>query len=314
MLAELHGRDFDARLVGISRKVGFSHSDILPFGIFCTSLVNRGAMTTTTTRNVELLYAELALAAARKGAEAIGAQARIQETSIKGSRYDLVTSADKSAERAIVDHIVGHHPQDAIMAEETGARSGSSGLRWAIDPIDGTTNFVHGRRDFAVSVGVESDRDGIFAGAIVRPAYNDWAAAEKGRIYSSSVQLQVSSVPINRALVAVGLCHDADARAYTIRTIIPALVSHIQDWRWVGSAACDLFCVAEGSLDGYVGIDLEIWDTAAGQALVEAAGGFTTTVTAAGIPILLAGSADVVEGLHRAITSIEHPAQHELRR
>ncbi|MFI0817712.1 inositol monophosphatase family protein [Streptomyces sp. NPDC021115] len=255
---------------------------------------------------VDLTYAALALEAAKEGARAIDEHAAgfLQTIASKGARYDLVTRADKEAERAIIDHLSDRSPSDGILAEETGAREGTSGLRWVIDPIDGTTNFVHGRRDFAVSVGLES-RDGIFAGAVVRPAHGDWAAAEGGRIYASAeYPMSVSSVKVDEALVAVGLCHDATARAFTLRQIVPVLVSHVQDWRWVGSAACDLFSVADGSLDGYVGINLSIWDIAAGIALVRAAGGQCETVRAGQVDAFLAGSPEVVSGLKRALAGL----------
>ncbi|MEU4893136.1 inositol monophosphatase family protein [Streptomyces sp. NPDC044780] len=255
---------------------------------------------------MDLPYAALALEAAEEGAKAIDEHTAefLQSVTSKGARYDLVTRADKEAERAIIHHLSTRSPSDGILAEETGSREGTSGLRWVIDPIDGTTNFVHGRRDFAVSVGLES-RDGIFAGAVVRPAHGDWAAAEGDRVFSSAGhRMSVSSVRVNEALVAVGLCHDATARAFTLRQIVPALVAQVQDWRWVGSAACDLFSVADGSLDGYVGINLSIWDIAAGIALVKAAGGQCETVRAGQIDAFLAGSPEVVAGLKHALINL----------
>jgi myo-inositol-1(or 4)-monophosphatase len=260
----------------------------------------------STRERLELPYAALALEAAREGARAIDEHAAefLRSVASKGARYDLVTRADKEAERAIIDHLADRSPGDGILAEESGTREGTSGLRWVIDPIDGTTNFVHGRRDFAVSVGLES-QSGIFAGAVVRPAHGDWAAAEGDRIYSSTGRpMAVSSVKVNEALVAVGLCHDATARAFTLQRIVPILVSHVQDWRWVGSAACDLFSVADGSLDGYVGINLSIWDIAAGIALVRAAGGHCETVRAGQIDAFLAGSPEVVAGLKHALANL----------
>ncbi|MCF3144284.1 inositol monophosphatase family protein [Streptomyces platensis] len=255
---------------------------------------------------VDLPYAALALEAAKEGARAIDEHAEefLQSVASKGARYDLVTRADREAERAIISHLSDRSPSDGILAEETGTREGTSGLRWVIDPIDGTTNFVHGRRDFAVSVGLES-RDGIFAGAVVRPAHGDWAAAQGDVIYSSLERpMAVSSVKVNEALVAVGLCHDATARVFTLQQIVPALVSHVQDWRWVGSAACDLFSIADGSLDGYVGINLSIWDIAAGIALVKAAGGHCETIRAGEVDAFLAGSPEVVTGLKHALAAL----------
>ncbi len=263
-------------------------------------------LVTSARGSVDLPYAALALEAAEEGAKAIDEHAAefLPSVTSKGARYDLVTRADKEAERAIIRHLSNRSPSDGILAEETGSREGTSGLRWVIDPIDGTTNFVHGRRDFAVSVGLES-RDGIFAGAVVRPAHGDWAAAEGDRVFSSAGhQMSVSSVRVNEALVAVGLCHDATARAFTLRQIVPALVAQVQDWRWVGSAACDLFSVADGSLDGYVGINLSIWDIAAGIALVKAAGGQCETVRAGQIDAFLAGSPEVVAGLKHALINL----------
>ena len=115
----------------------------------------------------------------RAGAAAIaGVVARGEvRPEVKTGAHDLVTAADRASEAAIIEVIRAERPDDAILGEESGAHSGSSGSRWLVDPLDGTANFVYGRPDFAVSVGVESAGT-IVAGAIIRPSDGRWVLAD----------------------------------------------------------------------------------------------------------------------------------------
>ncbi len=123
--------------------------------------------------------AGLALRAARAGAAAIaGVVARGEvRPDVKTGAHDLVTTADRASEAAIIEVIRAERLDDAILGEESGAHPGSSGTRWLVDPLDGTANFVYGRSDFAVSVGVES-AGAIVAGAIIRPSDGRWVLAD----------------------------------------------------------------------------------------------------------------------------------------
>jgi myo-inositol-1(or 4)-monophosphatase len=239
----------------------------------------------------------VALRAARAGAAAIAAvvAAGGVRTDFKSGGHDLVTTADKAAEAAIIQVIRGARPGDAILGEESGAHSGTSGSRWLVDPLDGTANFVYGRPDHAVSVGLETGGV-ISAGAIIRVSDGRWAAAAgTARVGSRDTAAGVSrptlnqDVPAAAALVAFGLPYDLAARQRVLR-IVGALIPNIRGVRIAGSAACDFLALAHGECDAFVGCGLAEWDTAAGQAIVNASGGTVTVIPGAGFDILIAAA------------------------
>ena len=212
------------------------------------------------------------------------------EVDTKRDANDLVTAADKAAEAAILAVLAEHRPDDAVLGEETGAHEGTSGWRWLVDPIDGTVNFVHGRRDWAVSVGVEHDGEAV-AGAVLRPAHGDWVAGEGDRSYGSAGPPSVSGVAdLARALLSVGFPHPRERRALAFK-LVEELTPRIRDFRRVGSAACDLVTVATGELDAYLGIGVNPWDVAGGHAVVVAAGGRCGHITTgSGLKVFLAAN------------------------
>jgi myo-inositol-1(or 4)-monophosphatase len=246
---------------------------------------------------------ELALRLARTGATAIDeVLAGGLRIGSKSSRNDLVTNADRAAEKAIVAALRDARPDDAILGEELGEHPGTSGLRWLVDPVDGTTNFVHGRRDFAVSVGVERAGEPV-AGAILRPAYGDWVLADGGRADGSAGTPQLApTATLTEALVSVGFPHRPELRA-RVYSLLGWLGPQVRDFRRIGSACCDLFSVATGTLDAYVGVEQAPWDVAAGNAIVRAVGGRCTTVWTAGdLRVFLAGVPAVVEPLAQLLS------------
>ena len=250
----------------------------------------------------------LALRAARAGAAAIAAVVARGEVrpDVKTGAHDLVTAADRASEAAIIEVIRAERPDDAILGEESGAHPGNSGTRWLVDPLDGTANFVYGRADFAVSVGVESG-GAIVAGAIIRPSDGRWVLAD---VVASEIAIgaelsppqttklagrqHVSSAPNDEgraadALVSFGLPYAMSARQAAL-AIIRAAVPHVRGVRIVGSAACDFMAWAHGECDAFVGCGLAEWDTAAGQAIVLAAGGAVRSVGTPDFDILIAAS------------------------
>lgn len=242
---------------------------------------------------------DLALHAARAGArtiaEVLGGGAL--QVGSKSSRNDLVTNADRAAERSIVDAIRARRPDDAILGEESGEHPGGSGVRWLIDPVDGTTNFVHRRWDYAVSVGAARDGE-IVAGAILRPAYGDWVQAEGPAASGSGGAPAVTGTGALRdALVSVGFPHRQQIRPRVLG-LLGGLIPRVRDFRRIGSACCDLLSVATGSLDAFVGVAQQPWDVAAGHAVVGAAGGSCGWVTTAGgLEVFVAGTPAVAAAL-----------------
>ena len=230
----------------------------------------------------------------------------------KSGTHDLVTAADRAAETAIFTTIASARPDDAFLGEETGAHHGTSGTRWLVDPLDGTANFVHGRSDYAVSVAAEVDGR-IKAGAIIRPTDGLWAMADgdalwHGRGNISEHLAAVDGPPpagagtsalaedVAESLVSFGLPYPKTERQQAL-SIIQGLVPAVRGIRVLGSAACDLLAVALGQTDAFIGCGLAEWDTAAGQALVIAAGGTVSRLATPHFEILIAGSRPLVNEL-----------------
>jgi myo-inositol-1(or 4)-monophosphatase len=260
-----------------------------------TPVNDRSPIIPTTDRDL----CDLALVAAQAGSHAILRELRNGEVKVetKSHSADFVTTADKAAEAAILRIVRAARPRDAVLAEESGVHAGDSGVRWLVDPLDGTMNFVHRRRDYAVSVGVE--RDGrMVAGAIVRPADGEWAAAGGDEASSRDRVPRVSdTVDLSEALIGVGLPGPLDQRI-RVHEFVGELILHARDYRRSGSSACELLSVALGAQEGYLGFGVNLWDVAAGIALVEAAGGSCQWVTSeSGLETLVAGTPQVTQAL-----------------
>lgn len=242
---------------------------------------------------------DLALAAAQVGAAAIARQQRQGDLQIETKAHDadFVTAADKAAERAILSMIGTVRPNDAVLAEESGIHAGDSGVRWVIDPLDGTMNFVHGRHDYAVSIGVERG-DRIVAGAIVRPYDGDWAMAGGGVAGSRDGRPAMSSTSeLGSALIGVGMPNGLDNQL-RVHGLLAELSRQARDFRRTGSSACEMLALALGQQDGYLGFGVNLWDVAGGIALVEAAGGACEWLTtASGIGVLVAGTTGLIDPL-----------------
>ncbi|HEY6738915.1 MAG TPA: inositol monophosphatase family protein [Actinopolymorphaceae bacterium] len=251
-------------------------------------------------------FRDLALVAARLGAEAIEREVRRGEMSIdtKSHEADFVTSADKAAEAAVLAAIASARDNDAVLAEESGIHTGDSGVRWLIDPLDGTMNFVHGRPDYVVSVGVEQHGRYI-AGAIVRPFSGDWAAGGGGEALSRSGRAWVSSRhDLSEGLIGIGLPSPMEQR-FVVHDLIAQLMPLCRDYRRSGSTASDLLSVALGQQEGYLGFGVQEWDYAGGAAVVEAAGGtWEWITTASGIGVIVAGPPPVTSRLVELVKEI----------
>ena len=218
-----------------------------------------------------------ARAAARAGAEVALAwwrrrnQLLIEE---KAASDDLVSRADQEAEAAIREVLARLRPADAVCGEELDDVQGSSGLRWYVDPIDGTTNYLYGRADWAVSVAAVRIDDGQpLAAAVAEPAIGLISEAHLGggtRMAGRAVFCNPAT-DLSRALIEVNLGHDSqrDRAADLFETLGPCT----RDVRRGGSAACALTQVASGRADAYWGPGLSPWDVAAGRLLVTEAGG-----------------------------------------
>ncbi len=187
---------------------------------------------------------------------------------------DLVSQADRDAERAIRAVLGRHRPDDAVLGEEDGASTGTTNIQWVVDPIDGTTNYLYDRPDWAVSVAaLSADDPHILVGVVAEPAHNRLTEAQLGGgTWTEGRQLRCLPVPeLHRALVEVNLGRPSQ-RALAGR-LMDALLPRVRDVRRGGSAACALAQVAAGRADAYWGPGLQSWDGAAGLLLVSEAGG-----------------------------------------
>jgi myo-inositol-1(or 4)-monophosphatase len=184
----------------------------------------------------------------------------------------MVTEFDRASESLIVGALRTERPDDAIVGEEGTADEGVSGIRWLIDPIDGTTNFLYGLPGFAVSIAAV-DGDGGLAGAVYVPATHELFSAGRGAGATLNGDPIVCSTTddLSTALVATGFSYHPDRREAQMARLTE-MIGRIRDIRRFGAAAGDLCYVAAGRLDAYFEEHLGPWDLAAGELIAREAG------------------------------------------
>jgi myo-inositol-1(or 4)-monophosphatase len=221
---------------------------------------------------------ELARAIARE-AGAIARARFLEPRTIhtKTSEIDLVTDVDHALDRLIRERVRAARPHDALLTEESQAESGSSGVRWIVDPLDGTTNYAHAFPHFAISIGVEVEGERI-AGVVYDPMRDELFEAERGRgARLNGAPIRSSEIAeLRRALLATGFAYDVHSRRTPNLVHFEHFIGTAQAIRRAGSAALDFAYVACGRFDGYWELHLAPWDVAAGILLVEEAGGRVT--------------------------------------
>jgi myo-inositol-1(or 4)-monophosphatase len=258
------------------------------------------------------------LALAVDAAEAAGRllttrDGRVQVAATKSSPTDVVTEMDRKAEELIRSRILAVRPGDAILGEE-GGQTGDAPVRWVIDPIDGTVNYLYGLHDWAVSIAAEV-AGVIVAGAVNVPRRGEmfgatlgggaWLESDADR-ESGRVGLRCGTgVPLAQALVATGFGYQA-ARRKVQGEIVASLLPRIRDIRRGGVAAVDLCSVAAGRVDGFYERGLNYWDYAAGGLIAAEAGAAvgglhgapaSTSMTIAAGPELFGALAEALESL-----------------
>lgn len=227
-------------------------------------------------------------------------QRGIRQAATKSSPTDPVTEADRAAEQLVVQHLRRRRPGDAVLAEEGTEVPGTSGLRWVIDPLDGTVNYLYQRSGWAVSVAVE-DGAGTLAGVVVDPVLGEtFQAVRGGGAYCGRERLRVNDpVPAARALVGTGFSYLPDSRRRQ-GNLVATLLPHVRDIRRSGTCAGDLCALAAGRLDAFVEDELSHWDWAAGALIASEAGAVVTPLRtgllAAG-PVAHAELAELIAGL-----------------
>ncbi|OBC02598.1 hypothetical protein A5782_17860 [Mycobacterium sp. 852002-40037_SCH5390672] len=192
----------------------------------------------------------------------------------KNGPRDLVSRADRDTEDAIIAELLRARPGDGVLAEERGAVAGTSGVEWAVDPIDGTTNYLYKRPDWAVSVAaIQGDDRRLLAAAVCEPVLGTMTTAYRGGgTWAGGRRITVADRDsLDRALIELNLGR-AEQRAMA-GSMVDALVPHVRDVRRGGSAASALAQLVTGRADGVWAPGLRVWDGAAGALLVQEAGG-----------------------------------------
>ncbi|MDQ0793470.1 inositol monophosphatase family protein [Streptomyces sp. B1I3] len=220
---------------------------------------------------------ELALEAARRAGALLrdGRPADLQVAATKSSPIDVVTEMDIRAEKLITGFLAESRPTDGFLGEEGAGAEGSSGIRWVIDPLDGTVNYLYGLPTWAVSIAAERDGERV-VGVVEAPMRREtFHAVLGGGAYGNGETLRCRPAPpLDQALVSTGFNYVTDVRTHQA-AVAQRLIPQLRDIRRGGSAAIDLCDVAAGRLDGYYERGLHPWDLAAGDLIAREAGALT---------------------------------------
>ena len=208
------------------------------------------------------------------------------QVSLKGPA-NFVSLADKRAEEVLYKELAKARPGYGFIGEEGGNREGADKSHtWIVDPLDGTTNFLHGIPQFAISIGLQ--REGvIIAGVIYNPANDELYIAEKGKgAFLNDQRLRVAGRrQLNESVIACGLPHIGRGDHELSRLEMTAIQNKVAGLRRFGAASLDMAFVAAGRLDGYWERNLQPWDMAAGQILIREAGGTVSCVDGSSDPL-----------------------------
>jgi myo-inositol-1(or 4)-monophosphatase len=222
------------------------------------------------------LAVDVALEAGRLVAD--GRASAADHVDVKSSPVDVVTAVDTASEELVVARLLAARPDDGVLGEEGASRQGTSGVRWVIDPIDGTVNFLYGLPPYAVSIAAEIDGV-IRAGVVLNVATGElFTAVSGGGAYlvgpDRAVPVRLTGsrpVSLEQTLVATGFGYQVEQRR-TQGAVVAALLPRVRDIRRHGSSALDLCSVAAGRVDAYYELNLKPWDHAAGALVAAEAG------------------------------------------
>lgn len=220
------------------------------------------------------------------------------------AQNDYVTEMDVLSETLIREYLLGRYPEDAFYGEESG-QAGDERGRFIVDPIDGTTNFIHGISPYSVSIAYELDGV-VELGCVYCPITGELFTAQRGHgAYLDGQRLHVSDEPLNMAIVGTSFAHrDTECNARMLR-LFPKLCPKVNDLRRLGSAAYDLCMAAAGRYGAFMELKLNLYDFAAGMLMVQEAGGEVTAWDDGDDFLqsgnILAGSPQIVSALKKII-------------
>ena len=259
------------------------------------------------TAPAELL--SLAVTVARDGAATARRMraAAITDVETKSTDTDVVTAADKAVERQVVEALHAARPGDGVLGEEYGDTSGNGAVRWILDPIDGTVNYLYGLPNYAVSLAAEVGGV-VVAGVVINAATGDeWTATLGGGAWRGDRRLTGSvRTSLAQTLVGTGFGYDAERRQHQ-GAVLARLITRVRDIRRFGAAALDLAAVAEGTLDAYFEKGLNPWDHAAGGLIAAEAGLIVAGLRGApaGLAMVLAAPPAIFGALHDALVELD---------
>jgi myo-inositol-1(or 4)-monophosphatase len=222
----------------------------------------------------------LAVAVAVQAGDLLAEQdGRPEVVGTKSSPTDVVTEMDRAAERLIRARILAERPDDAILGEEGGQTGGAAPVRWIVDPLDGTVNYLYGLPDWAVSIAAEAGgqvvagvvcvpRRGVLYGAVA--GGGAWRAALGGPGGREPLAC-TAGVPLSKALVATGFGYERGRRVVQ-GEVLSAVLPRVRDIRRNGACSVDLCSLAAGNVDGYFERGVQYWDIAAGTLIAREAG------------------------------------------
>ncbi len=231
------------------------------------------------------------------------------QVSLKGPG-DFVSAADMRAEKIIYEELLKARPSFGFLMEEQGEIKGTDGEhRWIIDPLDGTSNFLHGIPHWAISIALEYRGD-VIAGIIYDPIKDEMFRAEKGSgAFSKNKRLRVSGrkdLPLSMIASGAPAINKIESQATYINQM-QALLKSVAGIRRFGAASLDLAYVAAGRFESYWEEDLKAWDVAAGSLIVKEAGGYVGTLSGKGDPIydgdILASNMTVIEPVRKILAN-----------
>ncbi len=248
--------------------------------------------------------------ARRAGALALSMREGSSADTTKTSPTDVVTAADRAVERLLLDGLRAARPDDGVLGEEGASRPGRTGLRWVVDPVDGTVNYLYGLPHWAVSVAVERDRSSL-VGVVFDPVKDELFSAVRGRgsRLGDRPLACTAATELSQSLVATGFGYDARRRAAQAAAL-PVVLPRVRDLRRLGSGALDLCAVAAGRVDAYFEQGLSPWDLAAGALVAREAGARVEGLSGrpAGYPLVVAAGPGVFGALHDVLVEVHADA------
>jgi myo-inositol-1(or 4)-monophosphatase len=233
----------------------------------------------------------------------------ITDVQTKSTDTDVVTAADRAVERQVVAALAAERPADGVLGEEYGdsAQTAAGAVRWILDPIDGTVNYLYGLPQYAVSLAAEVDGV-VVAGVVHNPVTGDeWTATLGGGAWRAGRRLAGSArTTLDQTLVATGFGYDPARRAHQ-GAVVARLLTRVRDIRRFGAASLDLCLAAEGSVDAYFEKGLNPWDHAAGGLVATEAGLRVSGLDGApaGPDMVLAAPPAVFPALHDALLELD---------